>query len=34
MSWQIITEQQRFTELLTGWASAKTLALRYRVYAG
>jgi ribonuclease D len=27
MSWQIITEQQRFKELLTGWASAKILAL-------
>lgn len=27
MSWHLITEQQRFKELLTGWASAKTLAL-------
>jgi ribonuclease D len=27
MNWQLITEQQRFTELLPLWASAKTLAL-------
>ena len=27
MNWQVITEQQRFKELLIGWASAKTLAL-------
>ena len=27
MNWQLITEQQRFNELLPIWASAKTLAL-------
>ena len=27
MNWHLITDQQRFKELLTGWASTKTLAL-------